>query len=133
MSGNTKRRTIGPFPHHLPAIGDPEKQYTIIIPDQNNRSNSTTYTCTRILLAAPIYFRNVECVIDHHAIANKHDIGPDRAAGFFMINDSVFHVNNYDKPISQWEDWVPKYSEFCTAFFLLQLRSSTQFIFEDSR
>jgi len=117
-----------PYTDDLSAIGNKDIQYKIII------SENTDYMAwySRDLLALPVYYKNVECIVDHEAIVKRVPKNTMYDASFyFLVNDQLFFIHHTDCPIIHWEKWIPHESQFCTAFFILALRHSTNFIFEN--
>lgn len=127
------RYGISPFRNmkytdHMPFIGNKDVKYKLVLP--NNIEHMAWYS--RDLLTLPVYYDNVECVVDHEKIAKRVPKNTIFGASlYFLVNDKLFFIHQTDCPINRWERWVPYESQFCTAFFILALRHSTNFIFEN--
>lgn len=112
----------------LVSIGNKNVQYTITIPE--NTVNTSWYS--RDFLTLPIYYSNVECVINQKKIIQKlPKASKSDANSYFLVNESIFYTNTWDRPIDNWQKWVPGVSSYCTAMFVFALRTSTEFIFEN--
>jgi hypothetical protein len=117
-------------------IGDENTRYEITLPD-GKECNDPVYLFSRHFYCAPYYYRNVSVTIDHQKILNSiPDLrielpqNSNNVGTFFMVNNHIFMMIVSDTPTVQWETWMPPYAEKCSAFFILQLRSNLQHIFE---
>lgn len=115
----------------LSTIGNKDVQYTIVIPE----NTGFIPWLSRDFLSLPIYYKNIECVVDEKKIIQKLSEASKEPHGhpssYFLVNDSIFYMDASDRPIDHWEQWVPLVSSYCTAMFVFALRSSTEFIFEN--
>lgn len=111
----------------LSFFGNKDKKYTIILPE--NEEIITWYT--RDMFVLPSYYENVECFVDSKKIMSKLKDTNLLPCTFFLVNDSLFLTHIHDRPITNWEQWVPYCAKYCTAFFVYALRHSTHFIFDD--
>lgn len=124
---NSPLRHIG-YLDALPTVGNKDTQYTIVIPE----NTGLLPWLSRDFLALPIYYKNIECVVDQKKIAQKlPEKHHEHPSVYFLVNDSIFYMDASDRPIEHWEQWVPLVSSYCTAMFVFALRSSTEFIFEN--
>ena len=110
----------------LQFVGSEDTKYTICISD----NSSSVASFTRDFLTLPIYYKNVECRVDQKKIEQKAPEGSDPCS-YFLVNDSLFMLNMSDRPIVNWEEWVPRESKYSKAFFISALRYSTDFIFDE--
>ena len=121
------------YPDTLECVGDPNKTYTITMPENISNGGVESTWESRDLIVLPVYFRNVKCVIDTEKIASRiSDSSLSKCfvtpVDLFIVNDDLFMLNNNDRPIKR-TDWI-ECSKELTAFFILQPRFSTNYIFK---
>lgn len=115
------------YPNILECVGNPEATYTITLPEDTGPGFVMCSWESRDLLVLPVYFRNVQCVVDGAKIKSRLPKTQEHHTSFFMVNDNLFMINNNDRPI-QW-DWS-EYSKFVTAFFIFCHRFTTTHAFK---
>ncbi len=117
------------YPNILECIGDPETTYTITLPEDTGPGAVMCSWESRDLLVLPVYFRNVQCVVDGAKIKSRLPKTKEHYTSFFMVNDNLFMINNNDRPV-RWE-WSG-YSKFVTAFFIFCHRFTTTYAFKNT-
>jgi hypothetical protein len=122
------------FLEFIPHCGNPDKTYEIILPNPNH-SGWPTHRVSSALWALMPYLKNIRCIMDHDAICQRMPpaikIFNSNPSSFFLINDHLFMLIDWDRPIDSHERWIPHYQKYVTAFFVANMRHSTNFIFDN--